>query len=437
MSHLIKNRLNIFLPKKNCIFYLLAFALATLLDLAFGTIMSPDSSSYISYSIERPPLYPGIISLFKIVFGSYGIKSLIFFQLYGGLSVCAWVVYKLDELFQGIHSSKFLVFLVLVFPYCVHPYYGNTILSEAIAYPLFLIMFICVLEVIINNRKQYLYALPIAISLLILTRAQFFFMVPWFVLFCFYMIFLRRDIINRPVAIMLMLLCTILPITIDKTARYFVHGTFSSPPYLMQQLLMVPLVASDIKAADSISDPGMRALFIEIKTKMKSVGINDSSRRNPIIQAYANYNIYYGAFYYDIVNPIIDKAGIHTAAAKESFAKALYIILIKDKHTLYSTIILYGINIMHVWGGKYWVILNVLVFMGSVCLYWQKRERYSLVLFFIILMNLINITLIAILESSEDRYTFCTDTLSVVIIIILLGKLWDNNLNFSPDRIER
>lgn len=404
------------------VFYWLAFILAIGLNFGIGTKIYPDSESYITYAIERPPLYPAIIYLFKFAFATRALEFLVFFQLLGGLFTCAWSVYKLDTLFSKIHASKFLVFILLTFPYFYTPYYGNTILSEAVSYPFFLIVFINVLEVIINTQKRHLYALPALISLLILTRFQFFFLVPWFILFCLYLVFSRTHIIKLRTIALLIIFCAAMPSIIDKSVRYSVHGDISAPPYLFQQLLVTPLVVSNVETADSIADLKIRKIFIDIKTRINNIKIDVS---DPGLVSYARYHLAYDKVYYGILTKVLEDAGYTRATEKELIAKELYFLLMQDSPTFYASLNMHKKNIFRVWRDKYLVVLGLAIMVGSLFKYQKQKDSYSVILFFITFICLSNTTLVGVLASFDERYTFYTDIIFMVTLLILLQKKTD------------
>ena len=136
-----------------------------------------DSLSYIENSYKRPFLYPLIINIFEFIFSNYFKRPLIIFQLLLGYLA---VTYFLKFFFKKFRIKSF-VFKVILFFSISYPYFnlsmkiGNSILSESLAYPIFLIFIIFFIKSIFGEKnyfKNFLLSL-IFFSLLVLTKKTF------------------------------------------------------------------------------------------------------------------------------------------------------------------------------------------------------------------------------------------------------------------------
>ena len=141
-----------------------------------------DSLSYIENSYKRPFLYPLIINIFEFIFSDYFKRPLIIFQLLLGYFA---VTYFLKFFFK-VFKIKSFVFKVILFFSISYPYFnlsmkiGNSILSESLVYPIFLIFIIFFIKSIFGNKnyfKNFLLSL-IFFSLLVLTKKTFLILVP-------------------------------------------------------------------------------------------------------------------------------------------------------------------------------------------------------------------------------------------------------------------
>ena len=139
-----------------------------------------DSISYIDNYPRRPFLYPSIIDLFQFISENYFKVYLKIFQLFFGFFA---IIFFLDYLKKKIYPNKILeiiFFLILLFPYInLSMPLGNSILSESIAYPLFLFFLVFCFNFVLNDFYEINFLkLLLIVVLLIVTRSQFYFLIP-------------------------------------------------------------------------------------------------------------------------------------------------------------------------------------------------------------------------------------------------------------------
>ena len=122
-----------------------------------------------------------LLKLNNLIFGENEFRFLVLLQLmlgfYAALS-CAATFKKLYNLSKGL---EWVVGLVLLFPYFVNRF-GNTLLTEALCYPLFLLAFSALLQGLLLKQMRFFAKLMVLMGLLILTRNQFLFLYPLMVL---------------------------------------------------------------------------------------------------------------------------------------------------------------------------------------------------------------------------------------------------------------
>ncbi len=100
-------------------------------------LISPDSSGYLTNATNRTPVYPLLVSLFQRVFGPVALDALVVFQVVL-LAVCSFMLARhLSRKFLsgGRIALALLAGILFAGGVGLSPY----ILSEAIAYPLFLL----------------------------------------------------------------------------------------------------------------------------------------------------------------------------------------------------------------------------------------------------------------------------------------------------------
>ncbi|MCE5189100.1 MAG: hypothetical protein LLF75_07965 [Eubacteriales bacterium] len=146
----------------------------------FGYKIAPDSQVYIDSSTAVGPLYCLLIDLFQWIFGeTQYVMPLIVFQniliAYAVFSLVSFVIDSFDVKF--VHAYVIVLGFYLLFVLqTVFTVQGripsNTILSEAIAFPLFFLFFKYALASALYLRGHYLVAAGLLSFLLINTRGQ-------------------------------------------------------------------------------------------------------------------------------------------------------------------------------------------------------------------------------------------------------------------------
>ena len=191
-----------------------------------------DSLSYIENSYKRPFLYPLIINIFEFIFSDYFKRPLIIFQLLLGYFA---LTYFLKFFFKKFKIKSF-IFKVILFFSISYPYFnlsmkiGNSILSESLAYPIFLIFTIFFIKSIFGNKKyfkNFLLSL-IFFSLLVLTKKTFLILVPVYFLSLIVELIFSKELKKAIISILLVFFTIFLLNLIEKGATFIKYGTFST-----------------------------------------------------------------------------------------------------------------------------------------------------------------------------------------------------------------
>lgn len=153
-----------------------------------GIVMQPDSGTYINFAPTRQPLYPLFINFFKIIDPS--LWSTVFFQLSFIAIASKFLTNCLSRSFALPLWVKFATLLVILFPYYSQSSFGNSVMSEGLAYPLFILFAAYFYLLMTEETKNNLLKLCVVTFLLIATRKQFIFIVP---VFCVVFLFPSRD----------------------------------------------------------------------------------------------------------------------------------------------------------------------------------------------------------------------------------------------------
>ena len=167
---------------KSYVLLLLLFAVFGGMFAVFGVAICNDSAQYIKMHIHREPLYPLFLWIFRTLFGTQWLNVVGVAQNILA-AVCIWLFAEyVCKKFSLYFSEEIIIILLEMMPYFVTRYFSvlkifmpNTIMSEAICMPLFMIFIIYCFEMFTEKQKEYRKATVLALILallLSLTRSQ-------------------------------------------------------------------------------------------------------------------------------------------------------------------------------------------------------------------------------------------------------------------------
>ncbi len=241
-----------------------------------GAVICVDSPSYINMQSSREPLYPILLALARCIFkggqeGDY-LAAVAFFQSI----LMAVSVFALEEyLRKKLNVSKIASVLVMLIPLAVSllcrfaarrgSMYSNSILTEGIAIPLYLLFFRFLIEYIASNTQKSL-CWSLALSfLMISTRKQMLFA---FVLLLFAIIYVAGRKKKAGYGIATVLLSIILVfganMIFDVGYNYMVRGERTTHSSDIRFIATVAFYTADREDAVFIEDADVRELFLEI-----------------------------------------------------------------------------------------------------------------------------------------------------------------------------
>lgn len=144
-------------------------------------INAPDTESYLALSSQRPPLFSLVLRLDHVLTGGLFLLTRL---LQMGLMV--WALLYLDKWLRRSmqvpgYATLILSFLFLM-PLIYHGHFGRLLLSEALSIPLYIFALVYLCKLFINPQIKVAIGFSVCVSLLILTRNQFYFLYGFFVL---------------------------------------------------------------------------------------------------------------------------------------------------------------------------------------------------------------------------------------------------------------
>jgi len=413
--------------------YILAiFSVFMIVFGSLGTIMSSDSSDYILKSIIRSPLYPLFIDFIKSMFGSQNYSPLAIIQLFLGFFACYRMVRTLQDIFKFNNIVFIILFLLHLTPYGF--LFGNTLLSEGLAYPLFLLAMQAFFKGLLRKNMKALFFFVLFTSLLILTRRQYLFLyVVGFIAYVYIILFWEKEPRKEPrkelgeepreghrlknYFALTLLLSIIGTNLLERSYHYYYNDKFTPVPFVGFQLITMPLYLSSEEDLHIFKDKTEASIFKEAQIYMKEKRCNASERwsknQHPEFNHfYMNYN----NVCWHSLSPALSNNHINDWNVKDNLLNHMAWQLIKADWKRYVS--LYLRNVIHGLGGYYLFFLIFFTFVASLHFHIKNKDTLSLALFFVILISYGNYFLVAFFEPAMTRYTFSTNIIMISLFIV-------------------
>lgn len=262
---------------KKLLLLILPFVFFIFFSFYDGVILCVDTNTYINLDISREPIYPLFLLLLKTIFGN-DIYLTIAVLLQGLLM--AYAVYSISSYLEKEFNLNLFMTLIIQFLFLFvsllcrfaakrGSMYSNSILSESIAYPLFIIFFRYLLEYLFTNSKKALCIASFISFVLISTRKQM-----YLSLFLLILVFIYHLIVNKIyrkfyeiiiICILVIFANKCLDLAYNIIAHGFSHTHTSSNRFLTTMVVY----CSKEEDANYINDKNVREIFIEVNKTCK------------------------------------------------------------------------------------------------------------------------------------------------------------------------
>lgn len=209
--------------------------------------------SYILLGPSRPPLYPLFIQLFHWA-GDYQFVFIMWLQ---GIFLFTALLYARQWLLQKMQLPDLVIILISMLVLVTISFHFQIwyIQSEGLAFPLFILAFFLLIDCFYKFQFKNIFYLSFVVSLLVLTRLQFYYFYILFALLCIWYLW-QRISLEKVIAAFIILFCSmLLTILINHTYHYVKHGNFASGSYSQLMILVQTLYLADNDAAKYFSDP--------------------------------------------------------------------------------------------------------------------------------------------------------------------------------------
>lgn len=241
-----------------------------------GAVICVDSPSYINMSITREFLYPALLAIFRSLFGEpYLLYVVILQSLLTAFAAWKITIYIRDKFALGYVSST-VIFLIPIFVSLLNRFiakrgsmYSNSILTEGLAIPLFLLFICYIYDYLVEETYKSFIVSSILSGILIALRKQMY--ITFILLFLVYLfvqirskentdrIWIRSIIKAFAVCAIIFLSVTLL----DHTFNYIVRGRFVGHSSDNRFVLTMVIYASEEEYAEVLPEK-LQPLFLDI-----------------------------------------------------------------------------------------------------------------------------------------------------------------------------
>lgn len=395
------------------------------------TIYFPDSKGYLKMLLYRSCGYPMFLELHRVCFGSFFIRATIFSQYLLNMLAALFLVQSLRKTVLHHKWLAIILFIITLFPVFMGILTANTILSESLAYPLYLLVIGNIILGVAFKREKYFYISFILTFLLILVRGQFLFLIP--VLVAAILLTYYRTLFNwRPIVLVLTSVCIFfLSIVTDMFYHKVQHGHAVTTPLTGIQLITIPFFVSSENDYTIFKSPEQQAYFKLVYAKLKDKKLLLSE-----LPPNAKKIDFFYDNYVNICNLTINEDGLNSFNASSYDEKSI----LNDKMTSSMALPLLKKNFgkwLSIYTGnfikgfdtsKYFLLYLITLALSLVTLF-KKENVLSKIIILLVLLAIANVGLTAIAESTIGRYTFYNNWILFAIFLIFFQNQFYTKTN--------
>ena len=402
--------------------------------LSNGVRFGGDSLDYIEGLAFRSPGYVWLLEAYNALLGGGADITepahyfpLVALQLLFALAAAWYFSKSLEALFALTPWLTVLIYVIVLTPYFFGDYrFGNTVQTEGLCYPLYLIAFALLLRGVTNKSLQPLFLFLPLLFLMVITRKQFLFVYPAFAVVLAYAFLFFPPQLGRKLLLALLFVVTIVGADLVERARVHAEsGRFTTVPFTGIQLIAAPLYFSTADDRTLFDDGSVeQELFDVFHRKMTDRGFLYESIEDDRIIVNHFYNHYEGA-YAQIVLQVVVRSMKERGIESDFEIDRLTIEMAQRLFMAHpvETIALYFHNVKFALGGYYAMLFIAVVFGLSFVAHLWRRDAISISLFLAILFHLGNFTTVAIVETILRRYSSYTETVLTALLIVALYVL--------------
>ena len=245
-----------------------------------GAEYHTDSYAFFRMDFNRWLMYSSFLKFFITIFGDNFELPIIIVQ-YSFIAIAInFVVKTIKSVFNINFLSQLFLQLILLAP-CVYLHFvANRLLSEALSYPLFLLLFSYCFKAFVAEDLKYLYKASLVLFALLLTRGQFIAVIPVLLILSIYVVYKQKNLRKNIPVFLLLIIVPMLSGLTEKIFNKAVHGNFIGNSMNYVHLISSSFYVSDQEDIDLFTDEDERAYFGLIHESLRLANMT----RNQVVE---------------------------------------------------------------------------------------------------------------------------------------------------------
>lgn len=394
-----------------------------------GAIYFPDSYTFLDMAFNHSPFYCSFLKVITSIFGNYFEIPLVITQYLIIAFGINFFVKTLKHVFN-IHAFGVILIQLICLAPCIYLHnLGSAILSEALTYPIFLLIFAFSLKLFVEENLRYLYKICVLLFILILTRGQFLALIPVLILIVGYVIYKTKSLKKHYYFIILLAFIPIITSISERVYNKVVFGHFVNNAMNYVHIIASPFYIANESDISLFTDKEERVYFSMIYKSLKEAKLN----RNQNLSLDKDDYLFFQHNFPEICNRRIYDLGLNSYEAKglnfieqnialNTLCSKMVFPLIKQNFNVW--IKLFVKNLKNSFGSsKQMLFFLVLLLYGLINLIKSNKNVYKFLVLTILFMFANNI-LIALVIHSIKRYIFYFDWAVFATFIILLNEIF-------------
>ena len=394
-----------------------------------GAIYFPDSYTFLDMAFNHSPFYCSFLKVITSIFGNYFEIPLVIIQYLIIAFGINFFVKTLKHVFN-IHAFGVILIQLICLAPCIYLHnLGSAILSEALTYPIFLLIFAFSLKLFVEENLRYLYKICVLLFILILTRGQFLALIPVLILIVGYVIYKTKSLKKHYYFIILLAFIPIITSISERVYNKVVFGHFVNNAMNYVHIIASPFYIANESDISLFTDKEERVYFSMIYKSLKEAKLN----RNQNLSLDKDDYLFFQHNFPEICNRRIYDLGLNSYEAKglnfieqnialNTLCSKMVFPLIKQNFNVW--IKLFVKNLKNSFGSsKQMLFFLVLLLYGLINLIKSNKNVYKFLVLTILFMFANNI-LIALVIHSIKRYIFYFDWAVFATFIILLNEIF-------------
>lgn len=420
---------------KETIFLLVAYCCVFLFCMVSDPIYSPDTYSYLKAMPYRQLGYVIFLKSFSYIFGVYFDIAVVFSHAIFSLFAVHYFLKKIVLIFNLNLLYKFILLMILLFPFFPPLSIVNNICSEGLGYGLYLLFISIGFDLLFNDNQKNLKFYVLIYLGLVFIRSQF--IISTLIFAGVYFLMHRKSILKQKHILQIFVLCIIILIAsiTERTYHKLKDGFFKATPLGFVSASTAPIYVSDISDYSLIERKDYREIlkisYDTLKAKNLLLKPNQTDKEDYAffhkhLPNICNQTVHYQALQYYVKNGhpkgLTEKQALsypyfEAEAASKAFTKTLIKDNLKKWIQLFYTNITYGFRTPLLF---FFVVL--LFFFSLIKTIFYYKKHYA-ILFLLSSLILSNALFIAFASHSIQRYLFYNYALLFLLFISTLKHL--------------